>query len=94
MQYRSSEGRLFTVFAEVPIRTEWEYREGPFRVQPGVVLPNMSAVTACPFECRWPRLVVELARAMADENGPAVWVLDGDGVVWDLGDIDPDEIVL
>lgn len=94
VQYRSPGGGLFTVFAQVPVGTEWEYREGPFRAGPGVILPNMEVVTACPFECRWPRLVAELAGVVAEDGRHTIWILDGDGGVWMADNINPDEIEL
>lgn len=65
VQLTDDQGRLFTLYETVPSGTEWEVREGTFVAAPGVHVPNMESVTACPFECQWPDLVVRVAYVVA-----------------------------
>lgn len=94
VQLTDDEGRLFTLYEGIPEGTEWELREGPFEVAPGVELPDMQSVIGCPFECRWEDLVVRLAAAIARASDEPTWVLDGDGVVWDAEAVDPSAVIL
>lgn len=95
VQYGDDEGRLFTLFETVPMGTEWEFREGPVIAGPGVQLPDMQSVTACPFECRWPDLAAGVADvASRTSDAAATWLLDGDGVVWNAGSVNTAEVRL
>lgn len=94
LQFADHAGRLFTLFERVYEGTEWEVREGPIIAAQGVQLPDMQAVIACPFECRWSDLVGHVAEAIARTAEAPTWVLDGDGVVWDAGAVDPRKILL
>lgn len=94
VQLTSEDGVLFTLFERIPVGAESEIRKGPFRSAAGVQLPDMSRVTACPFECRSPELVSSLARAIAVATGAPTWVLDSDSVVWDAKLVDPKLILL
>lgn len=94
VQLTDEAGRLFTLYERVPVGTEWEFRDGPVRPAEGVQVPDLDRVTACPFECRWPDLVARLAEMAAIVSEGPVWVLDGDGVVWDAGAVDPAKVRL
>src|SRR5262245_40946556 len=61
MQLADSSGRLFTPYECVPEGAEWEVRTGPFMLVPLVQAPDMNHVVACPFECRWPDLLADVA---------------------------------
>lgn len=87
-QLADDEGRLFTLYRDVSQGTDWEVRQGPFIAAPGVQIPDMRTVTACPFECRWPDLVVRVAASVVGDADVSTWVLDGDGVVWDAKAVD------
>lgn len=87
-------GRLFTLYERVPNGTEWEFREGPVVPAVGVSVPDLQRVVACPFECRWPSLVADLAKMAAAVSGGSLWVLDGDGVAWDASRVDPARLCL
>lgn len=89
VQLTDESGRLFTLYERVPAGTEWEVRQGPVRPAAGNQVPDLNRVTACPFECRWPDLVARLAAKAAEVSEAPVWVLDGDGVVWEAGAVDP-----
>lgn len=89
VQLSDGEGRLFTLYERVPAGTEWEVHDGPFVRAPGVRLPDMERVTACPFDCRWPDVVARLADVAARTAEAPTWVLDGDGVVWNAESVDP-----
>ena len=88
-QLTDTEGRLFTLDDTKPGQAEWEYREGPFMAGPGVQIPDMQRITACLFSCRWTDMVVQLAQIMASRTRGTLWLLDGDGVVWDAAAVDP-----
>jgi len=94
VQYADDAGHLFTLYEKVPRGTEWEVREGPFTAAPGVEPPDMQVAFPCPFECRWPELVVRLADDIARTAEAPTWILDGDGVIWDAGAVDPQKICL
>lgn len=89
VQLAHGDGNLFTLYERVFEGTEWEVREGPFTAAPGVRLPDMHIVTACPFDCRSPELTARVADAVARTAEASTWVLDGDGVVWDAEAVDP-----
>lgn len=89
VQLADTEGRLFTLYERVFEGTEWEVREGTVTTAPGVQLPDMNLVTACPFDCRWPELTARIADTVARTAEAPTWVLDGDGVVWDAEAVDP-----
>jgi hypothetical protein len=94
VQLTDPDGHIFTMFESVPEGSEWEVRERPFVAAPGVRLPDMLRVTACPFECRWPDMVARVAAAAARTAEAPTWVLDGDGVVWDAERVNPEEVRL
>jgi hypothetical protein len=82
-------GRRFTLYETVPVGTEWEYRDGPFQPAAGVQVPDMGQVVACPFECRWEDMASRTVHAIASAVETPVWVLDGEGVIWDAHAVDP-----
>lgn len=88
VQLTDTAGRLFTLFDRVPIGTEWEVFEGPFTTRPGVRMPDMRRVSVCPFECRWPDFVAQVAEVAARTKEGWTWLLDGDGVVWNATAVD------
>ncbi|WP_152521576.1 hypothetical protein [Amycolatopsis decaplanina] len=94
VQLADESGRLFAVFEGVPAGTEWEVTEGYFEAADGVRIPDMTKVFACSFECRWTDLVVRLLGAVARNAETPMWVVDGNGVVWDPKRVDPQKIVL
>lgn len=94
VQVADGAGRLFTLYESVPRGTEWEVHDGPFTAAPGVSLPDMRRVVACPFECRWADLVARLADRAARTSEVPTWVLDGDGVVWNADGVDPSAVRL
>lgn len=92
VQFTDDSGRPFTLYERVPQGMDWEVREGPFTAAPGVHLPNMQLVIACPFECRWPELLADIADTVARTAEAPTWVLDGDGVIWDAEAVDPHRV--
>lgn len=94
VQLSDTDGLIFTLFERVPEGTEWEVHEGPFTGAPGVSVPDMKSVIACPFECRSPDLVARLSDAIARTTEASTWVLDGDGVIWDAEAVDPRAVCL
>jgi hypothetical protein len=88
VQLADTEGRLFTLYERPFERTEWEVREGTFTTAPGVQLPDMNTVTACPFDCRWPEVAARIAGVVARTAEAPTWLLDGDGVVWNAEAVD------
>lgn len=93
-QLVDAEGRLFTLDECMPGIGEWEYREGPFTAGPSVQIPDMQSVTACMFACRWPDMVVHLAQILASRTRGPLWLLDGNGMVWDASAVDPAAVTL
>lgn len=90
VQLSDEHGRLFTVFDAVPKGVEWEvFQELP--TPSGRRLPSLKCddLAAFPFESRWPELVARALSAIADVVDERVWLLDGDGVLWDAGSVDP-----
>jgi hypothetical protein len=94
VQLTDDDGRLLTVFKQIGEATERTYRDDVEAVMPGVQPPDMSLVTACDVECRWEDLFVSVMRLLADRLTEPVWVLDGDGVLWAAGAVDPRRVVL
>ena len=93
-QLVDDEGRLFTIHDGLIEGFEWEAREGPFELVPGVQEPDMSTANVCPFECRWADLTVRVAREVAETAGYPTWLLDGNGVIWDAKSVDPVQLQL
>lgn len=93
-QWRDESGRLFTLFERVPEVALAEVHEGPFFPQGGIELPDMSRVVGAPFECRWRDIVVRMFAAIAAGSDQPMWLLDGNGNVWDAAAVDPDRVVL
>jgi hypothetical protein len=73
---------------------EWEYRQGPFVAAPGVVVPDMSAVTGLAVECNSEQYFADIIRQLALASEGPSWVLDGDGTVWAAREVDPTRIRL
>ncbi|WP_125785159.1 hypothetical protein [Amycolatopsis sp. WAC 01375] len=95
VQLTDESGRLFTVFEGVPAGAEWEVTDGPFEAaDDDVRVPDMTKVFSCSFECRWVDLVVRLLDAVAQGADSPIWVVDGNGVVWDPKRVDSQKIVL
>ena len=95
VQLTDEGGRLFTVFEGVPAGTEWEVTDGPFEAaDDSVRVPAMAKVFSCSFECRWIDLAVRLLKAVPQDAEASMWVVDGNGVVWDANRVDPQRIVL
>ncbi len=94
VQFLDTDERLFTLYQRVLEGTDWEVREGDFSAAPGVQLPDMNLVTACPFDCRWPALTAHVAEAVARTAETPTWVLDGHGVLWAAEAVDPYRVQL
>ena len=60
----------------------------PVHPRPGVTLPVDRALSTYMVECRWEDQFVRTVRALAALTGEGVWVIDGDGVVWDAAAVD------
>ena len=60
----------------------------PVYPRPGVSLPADRRLTSYLVECRWEEQFVRTVRALAALTGEGVWVIDGDGVVWDAAAVD------
>lgn len=93
-QWADESARRFTLFKGVPEVALHEVNVGPFFPQGDVELPDMSRVIGAPFECRWRDLVVRMFAAIAAGSDQPMWLLDGDGNVWDAAAVDPDRVVL
>jgi hypothetical protein len=84
---------LFTLEADAS--PEFDYREGPFAAaDPGQELPDMATAAAVVVSCRWEDLFARLCARIADDSPDPIWVLDGDGVIWPAGSVDPRRIRL
>jgi hypothetical protein len=96
LQLRDAQARLFTVF-EIATNGgafEFDLRQPPDRVEPGVVVPDLGRVAACYIECRWEAWFVALVGRVAVGLRQPAWVLDSDGALWAADDIDPSRLVL
>lgn len=89
VQVADDDGRLFTLWEEIPPGTEYEAYEGPFTVADGVQLPDTEKMVACPFVCRWADLTARMAQVIARTAETPTWLLDGDGMFWDAKAVDP-----
>ena len=89
VQVADAEGRLFTLWEKTPAGFEYEAYEGPFNTAPGVQIPDISIMTACPFDCRWPDLTSRMAEIIARTAEAPTWLLDSDDVFWDARAVDP-----
>lgn len=54
----------------------------------GATLPVDQPLTSYLVECRWEGQFVRTVRELAALTGEGVWVIDGDGVVWDAAVVD------
>ncbi|WP_282695780.1 hypothetical protein [Streptomyces sp. CC208A] len=93
VQLEDEQGHLFTLY-EVDPSADWDWREGPDSLRPGVQVPDMANATACMVECRWEEMFARVVHRISANLSRATWVLDGDGVLWDASDVDPSEVCL
>lgn len=91
-QRHDEQGRLFTVFAHPVPEPEW--RSDPMTPAEQGPRPDLEGLTAVWIECRWDDLFVAEVRALALALPTASWVLDGDGVLWPAGSVDPARVRL
>jgi len=93
-QLTDADGRRFTLYGGVSPETEWEYRNPPYSIEPGVTCPDLERVTAMVAECRWDAWFVSLVEELARALDAPLWVLDTDGRLWDADAIDVTRLVL
>jgi hypothetical protein len=86
VQLRDELGNLFTVFGNA--EPAYESRDGPLVGAPGIRLPDMRNTIGLAVECRNERHFAILVKAIAQASANAVWVVDGDGVVWPALEVD------
>lgn len=89
VQLADSTGRLFTLYERVAPGTDWDLFNEPLTATHGVHLPDPTRMVVCPFDCRWPDLLTQVAALIARTTEDPVWVIDGDGIVWDAEAVDP-----
>lgn len=87
----SGTGGLFHMYVS-PISFESE--GGPVVPRPGVALPVDEPLTSYLVECRWEEQFARTVRELAALTVHGVWVIDGNGVVWDARDVSPTAVQL
>ncbi|WP_328992067.1 hypothetical protein OG394_37575 [Kribbella sp. NBC_01245] len=93
-QIEDDSGYLFTVFGDVGPESEADLRAAPIRVRGDVSGLDQASATACWVECRSEDVFVQWVRTVSAERMTPTWVLDGDGVIWNVEAVDPDELQL
>jgi hypothetical protein len=93
-QLSDTEGRLLTIFGDLDPALDWEWKDGVIVMFDGSAIPPESAITACSVECRWEDLFASTMATIGDELAEKAWVLDGDGVLWPVQEVDPERVKL
>lgn len=93
-QIEDDSGYLFTVFGDVGPESEADLRAAPIRVRGDVSGLDQATATACWVECRSEDVFVQWVRMVAAQRMNPLWVLDGDGAMWNVEALDPAELRL
>ncbi len=91
-QLRTADGTVVTAYTSPEI--DREIYNGPLVPASGVDVPDPLEVHACMIECRSEYVFAELVKSLALELQGRSWILDGDGLVWDAGLVDPRRVRL
>lgn len=83
----------FDQYDDRPEYAKW-YREPPHIPEPGVTVPDMTAILGYGIDCRWEDLFARLCRAVTDISGQPAWIIDENDVLWDARNVDPDRVHL
>ena len=92
VQLRDELGNLFTIYENA--EPSYEYRDRPLVGASEIQLPNLHDMIGLAVECRNERHFAMLVKAIAQASDSAVWVVDGDGVVWSALEVDPARVRL
>ena len=92
VQLRDELGNLFTAYENA--EPSYEYRDGPLVGAAGIEFPDPRDMVGVAVECRNERVFATLVKAIARASDSAMWVVDGDGVVWSALDVDATQVRL
>jgi hypothetical protein len=91
VQVTDDRGRLYTLYDNANPDWEWQTKVDTSRH----ALPDdWASMHGYAAECRWEDLFVEVTEQIATSVREAVWVVDGDGVLWLGSDLDPQAVRL
>ncbi|WP_374008775.1 hypothetical protein [Leifsonia sp. LS-T14] len=91
-QIIDSQGRALTVFPSDKAY-EQEVTEPPIAIRGTPPSTSLSGLSWCVVECRWEDIILHWIQQLAPLTG-GLWVLDGDGVLWNSNDLVAGEIRL
>jgi hypothetical protein len=94
VQVEDASGHLFTVFGTVGPEFEADVRAAPTGVRGNLHGFDQDTATACWVECRSKPVFIQWIRVIAHARANPTWVLDGDGQLWAVDVLDPEELVL
>lgn len=72
----------------------WTYSDPPHFPAPGVTMPDFAQVVPYDASCHSESRFAHLVRVVAELSGKPAWVLDGNDVLWDARNVDPDRVLL
>lgn len=90
LQVSDPAGRLLTAFSNA--EPDWEWNEAVLDETEEVV--RLDCMSGYSLECRWEDLFCDVVDALASRTGVTTWVVDGDGVLWRGGSLDPAKVRL
>jgi hypothetical protein len=91
VQVADERGRLYSFYDNA--RPDWEWHTNVDTTRHS--LPNdWASMHAYAVECRWEDLFVEITEEIGAGLTEAVWVVDGNGVLWPARNLDPQALRL
>ena len=93
-QVRDEAGRLLTVFGGLGESHASDWRDDLVPSPALDAAPDLSDALAVSVECRWEDMFATVVRRLAAHLPGPTWVVDGNGVVWPAGQVDPGSIQL
>jgi hypothetical protein len=91
LQVTDSRGRRYTLHGNAVPDWEWREHVDTTRCPLPTGWPSMHGFAV---ECRWEDLFVILTTDIASSVSDALWIIDGDGMLWHATEIDIDELRL
>ena len=93
-QVHDEQDRLLTVFGGLDEKHAPDWRDDLVASPSLAAVPDLGTSTAVAVECRSEELFASWVGRLAGLLPEAAWVVDGDGVVWPAGEVDPQAVRL
>lgn len=83
-QHIDAEGRALTVFSH-RAEDDPDVMEPPIEYRGRRPARPLSELSCCVVECRWEDVFIGWMHVLSETLRTPIWILDGDGVLWDQG---------